>query len=102
MAEPAYDSVPISVVPPLLHRFAWRAIVAAQVASLAIVAAAGAVICGWLLDIPHLTSLYLPGPTVKTNAAVCLLCCALANLTLISADGRRPVWRIVGRVRWRR
>jgi len=84
------------VVPPLSHRFAWRAIVAAQVASLTTVAAAGAVLCGWLLDLPHLTSLYLPGPTVKTNAAVCLLCCGLANLTLIAADGRRPVWRIVG------
>ena len=45
----------------------------AQVASLAIVAAATAVLSGWLLDIPQLTSLYLPGPTVKTNAAVCLL-----------------------------
>jgi YD repeat-containing protein len=86
------------VPPPLSHRFAWRAIVAAQVASLAIVAAAAAVLAGWLLDIPRLTSLYLPGPTVKTNAALCLLCAALANLTLISAEGRGPAWRIVGRV----
>ena len=40
---------------------------------------------------PRLTSLFLPGPTVKTNAAVCLLCGGLANLLFISPRARR--WR---------
>ena len=58
-------------------------------------AAAIAVLVGWFRDLPELTSLYLPGPTLKTNAAVCILCGALANLVLISTNNNRRAWLFV-------
>jgi signal transduction histidine kinase/CheY-like chemotaxis protein len=57
--------------------------------------AAATVLVGWVYRIPPLTSFYLSGPTVKTNAALCLLCGALANLVLITANVRRPRWRVL-------
>ena len=50
------------------------------------------VLAGWLFDIPGLTHLYLPGPTMKTNGAVCLIFGGLANLLLMPR--RRRGWRI--------
>ena len=68
---------------------ARRAVAAAQLASLVSAGAGVAVLIGWLADIPPLTSLYLPGPTIKTNAAIGLTCLGLANLLLIAPHGRR-------------
>ena len=45
-----------------------------------------------MFDIPGLTSLYLPGPTLKTNAALSLTCGALANLLLIGRERGRWSW----------
>ena len=42
-----------------------------------------AVLLGWFLEVPRLTSLYLSGPTLKTNAALCLMCSGIANFLLI-------------------
>ena len=77
---------------------ARRAIVVSRVASLLVASAALAVLVGWLLEIPGLTSLYLPGPTLKTNAALSLMCGALANLVLISTNIRRWGWRYLAYV----
>ena len=64
----------------------------AQAAS-ALVAAAGLLaLAGWIFDISGLTSLYLPGPTLKTNAALSLTCGALANLLLIGRVRGRWPW----------
>ena len=60
-----------------------------------VAAAAIAVLVGWFRDLPELTSLYLPGPTLKTNAAMCILCGALANLVLISTNNNRRAWLFV-------
>ncbi len=48
---------------------------------------------GWLVDVPGLQSLHLSGPILKTNAAICLACCAFANLIGLSTKGRG--WAIV-------
>ena len=74
---------------------ARTAIVSARIGSLLVVLAAAAVLVGWLNRIPALTSLYLPGPTLKTNAALALVCGALANLVLTTANVRRKRWRVV-------
>jgi signal transduction histidine kinase/CheY-like chemotaxis protein len=73
----------------LLASSTRSAIVAARAASLACVFAGTAVLLAWLIDLPGLKSLYLPGPTLKTNAALCLTCGGLANLLLIDGAGRR-------------
>ena len=72
-----------------------RAIIAARVASLLVALAALTVLTGWLWHKPALTSLYLPGPTLKTNSALCLLCGALSNLLVTSTDTRRKGWRFL-------
>jgi signal transduction histidine kinase/ActR/RegA family two-component response regulator len=77
-----------------LNPSARRAIVAARLISVLVAAAATAVLVGWFRDVPALTALYLPGQTLKTNAALALLCGALANLVLISSDGRFA-WRFI-------
>ena len=69
--------------------YARRAIAAARVASGCVLLAAALVFIGWLLDVPALKSLYLPGPTLKTNAALCLACGALASLLTASMRARR-------------
>jgi signal transduction histidine kinase/CheY-like chemotaxis protein len=74
---------------------AKRAVVIARITSALVAAAAIAVLVGWLRDMPELTSLYLVGPTVKTNAALAILFGALGNILLISAGARRP-WRLAG------
>jgi signal transduction histidine kinase/ActR/RegA family two-component response regulator len=51
------------------------------------------VVVGWVLDVPSLQSLHLPGPILKTNAAICLACVAIANLIGLSTKGRG--WAIV-------
>lgn len=81
---------------PTPNPAARRAIVMAQMASLLVAAAGGAVLFGWLRPMPRLTSLYLPGPTLKTNAALALACGALANVVLTLPDIRRRRWRFVG------
>ncbi|MGB2712925.1 MAG: ATP-binding protein [Vicinamibacterales bacterium] len=81
---------------PTPNPAARRAIVMAQVASLLVAVAAAAVLLGWLRPIPQLTSLYLPGPTLKTNAAVALACGAVANVVFTLANIRRRRWRFVG------
>ncbi|HXW05779.1 MAG TPA: ATP-binding protein [Vicinamibacterales bacterium] len=68
-----------------------------RISSLLVSLAGLAVLLGWLLDIPALTSLYLPGPTLKTNAALCLMALGLANLCLLH-DGRVRRWRAVAHV----
>ena len=65
---------------------ARTAIALARLASALVAAAAILVLVGWFMDIPELTSLYLPGPTLKTNAALALTCGAVANLLLISCS----------------
>jgi signal transduction histidine kinase/ActR/RegA family two-component response regulator len=72
-----------------------RALIVARIASGLVAVAAVAIMVGWLRDIPGLTSLYLAGPTVKTNAALSMFFCALANLLLISSGRSRP-WRSLG------
>ena len=61
----------------------------ARIASVCAATAAALVLVGWATGNVALTSLYLPGPTMKTNAAVCALCSALANLLFLSAGQRR-------------
>lgn len=79
----------------MLLDFQKRAVAAARVASLLTLAVGLAIQIGWFFNIPDLTSLYLSGPTVKTNAAIALTAASLANLMLISARGR--VWlRVCG------
>ena len=75
---------------------ARRAIALAQLASVLVGVAGIAVLAGWLLDIPGLKSLSLPGPILKTNAALSLTCAALANLLLISPGGRHARRRSIG------
>lgn len=72
-----------------------RAVAAARVASLLVIAVGLAILAGWYFHEQGLKALYLPGPTVKTNAALCLAIAALANLILISARERRS-WRALG------
>jgi signal transduction histidine kinase/CheY-like chemotaxis protein len=72
-----------------------KVIAAARVASALVALTGVSVLIGWLFQIPGLTSLYLPGPTLKTNAALCLTFNALANLLLIAADGVQRWWRVV-------
>jgi hypothetical protein len=71
-----------------LNRSARRAIIAARIASAMVAMAGILVLIGWVRSIPGLTSLYLPGATLKTNAALCLTCGALANLLFISTTKR--------------
>ena len=47
------------------------------------------VLAAWASGNVPLTSLYLPRPTMKTNAAVCALCSALANLIFLTPTERR-------------
>ena len=82
--------MPLTVINPLPR----RSIAAARVASLLVAVAAAAVMAGWLFRVPELTALYLPGPTLKTNAALSLLCGAIANLLLISGGAERRTWRV--------
>ncbi len=77
--------------------FARTSTAAARVISVGVGLIGVAVLAGWLLDLPGLTSLYLPGPTVKANAALCLICLSIANLLLIAGQ-RSPVRRRLGRV----
>jgi signal transduction histidine kinase/ActR/RegA family two-component response regulator len=83
------------LTPTTSATLARRAVVVARIASGLVAAAAVAILVGWLRDIPELTSLYLAGPTVKTNAALSILFGALANLVLTSSGDRRS-WRIAG------
>jgi signal transduction histidine kinase/ActR/RegA family two-component response regulator len=67
----------------------------AQAVSLIVTLAALLVLAGWLLHAPGLTALYLSGPTLKTNAAICLASVGLANLLFVATEGR---WRWLARV----
>src|SRR5215210_7147187 len=78
------------------HPVRAHAITAARAASLLVASAGLAVLAGWCLSLPALTSLYLHGPNVKTNAAIALICGGLANFILISSRSRAP-WIHVGR-----
>ena len=66
------------------NRLALRARAVARAASALVFIAAVSVLIGWLEDIPALISLYLPGPNLKTNSALCLAFGALANLLVMS------------------
>ena len=57
-----------------------RSLVVARAASAAVTVVALAVLCGWWLPTPGLSRLYLPGPSVKTNAALALACLGVSNL----------------------
>jgi signal transduction histidine kinase/CheY-like chemotaxis protein len=83
------------MVIPTPNPAAERAILFARIASCLVAFAAAAALVGWVNHVPPLTSLYLPGPTLKTNAALSLVCGALANLVLTTADVRQPRWRIL-------
>jgi signal transduction histidine kinase/ActR/RegA family two-component response regulator len=69
------------------NRLARRSIIGARIACILVAAAAIAVLTGWATGNVALTALYLPGPTMKTNAAVCALCVALANLVFMWRRG---------------
>ncbi|CAN5740268.1 hypothetical protein BH18ACI5_BH18ACI5_27920 [soil metagenome] len=56
-----------------------HAIATARVASVLVALAGLTVLAGWFLGVPGLTSLYVHGPNVKTNAAIALVFGALAN-----------------------
>jgi signal transduction histidine kinase/CheY-like chemotaxis protein len=76
-------------LPGAANPFAARSLGFAKAASTVVAAAGLLVVVGWLWEIPRLTALYLPGPTLKTNAALALTCGALANLLLISSPAPR-------------
>jgi len=80
--------------PSALNPWSARAIAAARVMSVLVVLVAVAVLVGWWRGDAALTALYLPGPTLKTNSAVCLSCGALANLLLTVTRIRRSRWRV--------
>ena len=80
-----------------MNSLALQSIAAAKAASWLVALMAVLVLVGWSVDLPGLTRLYLPGPSVKTNAAVSLALAALANLLLLSARERRS-WILAGRV----
>jgi signal transduction histidine kinase/ActR/RegA family two-component response regulator len=80
------------------HSVTEHSVAASRFASVLVAAVGLAVLIGWLRDLPGLTSLYLPGPILKTNAALCLACGAIANLLLISSRSARRRWRIAGYV----
>lgn len=80
---------------PSLNPAARRAIGFARIASVIVLLAGGAVLIGWIRHLPEFTALYLPGPTLKTNGAVALICSAVANLVLTTASGRRGAWLFV-------
>jgi YD repeat-containing protein len=67
--------------------FRSRAVRLSQIASGAVALAGSIALVGWLLDAQGLKSVFLPGPTLKTNASIALICSALANLVLVSTDG---------------
>jgi signal transduction histidine kinase len=73
-----------------------RAIGAAQAGSLLVVLIGLTILAGWFFGLSDLTNLYLPGPNVKTNAAISMVGAGFANLILISAAGR-PGWLRAGR-----
>jgi signal transduction histidine kinase/CheY-like chemotaxis protein len=75
-------------VRPSLTRLQRRSLTVARIASACAAAAAVVVLIGWATGNVRLTSLYLTGPTLKTNGALCALFAALANLLFISAHGR--------------
>ena len=79
-----------TISPP--NRAARVVVALAQAASGLVATAALLVLAGWIFDIHGLTSLFLPGPTLKTNAALSLTCGALANLLLIGRVRGRWSW----------
>ena len=79
-----------TISPP--NRAARVAAALAQAASGLVATAGLLVLAGWMFDIRGLTSLFLPGPTLKTNAALSLTCGALANLLLIGRVRGRWSW----------
>ena len=89
---------PQAMVATTFNRLARKARAVARIASMLVFIAAVCVLIGWLADIPALISLYLPGPQLKTNAALCLACGALANLLLISRAANRRLWRFVAHI----
>jgi signal transduction histidine kinase/CheY-like chemotaxis protein len=80
---------------PIFNPAARRAIVVARLASIIVALAGGAVLFGWIRSIPEITSLYLPGPTLKTNGAVALFCGAMANVVLTTVARGRRAWLLV-------
>ncbi|HWN86863.1 MAG TPA: ATP-binding protein [Vicinamibacterales bacterium] len=73
----------------LANRLARRSISGARIVNVCVAGAAILVLAGWASGDVALTSLYLPGPTMKTNAAVCALCSALASLIFLAPTERR-------------
>jgi signal transduction histidine kinase len=69
---------------------------ASRIASVVVALVGLTVLAGWLFGMPVLTSVYLPGPTVKTNTGIALAAGALANIFLLGSDGRRS-WFVIGR-----
>ncbi|MEO5818877.1 MAG: ATP-binding protein [Vicinamibacteraceae bacterium] len=63
---------------------AARSLAFSRLASLLVAIAALTALAGWLGGEPAWTSLYLPGPTLKTNAAVSLASLGIANLLFVS------------------
>ena len=80
--------------PSPLNPWTARAIAVSRAGSVLVALVALAVLVGWWQAHPALTSLYLSGPTIKTNAAVCLMCGALAALVL-TITRRRIGWRLL-------
>ena len=65
-------------------------VAASRVASVAVTLMGIVVLIGWFSGMPALTTLGLPGPTVKTNTAIALTAGALATLLLSDRRRRRP------------
>jgi signal transduction histidine kinase/ActR/RegA family two-component response regulator len=83
------------MIEPLSNPAGRRALVIARTVSVLVILVGASVLTGWLKGIPALTSLYLPGPTLKTNAALCLVCTGVANLVLTTTNVRRRRVRLV-------
>lgn len=79
-----------------MNPLALRALAVAKAASWLVVLAGAVVLAGWAFDLPGLRQLYLPGPNVKTNTALCLIAAGLANIVLLDAHERRS-WIRAGR-----
>jgi signal transduction histidine kinase/CheY-like chemotaxis protein len=78
------------------ENFAALAIRTAQGASVVVAAVAITTFIGWLLNVPSLISLGLPGPVLKTNTCLVLACVAIANFLLVSKSARP--WTISAQV----